>query len=165
MGHGGVALGGFMGVGKTTIGRILGVRLGWPFVDLDDELVRRFGPITDQWVASGEAVFRQREREVLRYFCDGARRVLATGGGTWVSPANRAMLSESYDRCVLTADVDTLRIRIARSSARPLASRWEELWAQRKDAYEDADFTVSAEADPEQVAGAIARILVERGRI
>ena len=161
----GVALGGFMGVGKTTVGRLLASTLDWPFADLDDELERRFGAIPEQWALVGEAGFRLREREVLRDFCDGHRRVFATGGGTWISAENRALLADAYERCVLQASIETIRIRINASGSRPLLHRWEALWQERERAYSDADFFVFAEVEPAVVVDRIVAAIRKRGLV
>ena len=154
-----------MAVGKTTVGLRLARRLGWPFVDLDEQLTARFGAITDQWMTIGEQAFRLRECALLRQYCDGQRRVLATGGGTWVSAENRAMLAGSYERCVLTASVETIRIRIAGSSQRPLAGQWEVRLNERQEFYKDADFSVLSEDPPDVVAAAIEAHLQRRGLV
>ncbi len=161
----GIALGGFMAVGKTTVGRLLASTLDWPFVDLDDELVRRFGPIADQWLEVGEAAFRSRESAVLREYCDGRRRVLATGGGTWIAEENRRVLAQYHERCVLHASTEALRIRLAPSAKRPLAGRWETLLSERQEAYADADFSVRAEEEPGRVVRTIMDRIRERGLI
>lgn len=77
------ALMGFMASGKTTFGRAAAERLGWRFVDLDDEIARRYGTPAELFAAGGEACFREAEtatlEEVLRTEAD---TVLALGGGT-----------------------------------------------------------------------------------
>lgn len=141
----GVVLGGFMGTGKTTVGRALAARLALPFVDLDDELERRHGPIPVQ-IATGENGFRAREAALIEELCDGVPRVIATGGGAWVDPANRARLAASYRTVVLTAPLDVLgeRVRSGGGEAgRPLwDDRIEARLLQRQPAYADAEVHV-----------------------
>jgi len=97
----GVALGGFMGTGKTTVGARLAERLGLPFVDMDAELAERFGELPEQFARDGEQAFRLRESALVSELCDGVPRVVATGGGAWVSPGNRARLRRHYHAVVL----------------------------------------------------------------
>jgi shikimate kinase len=132
-----------MGVGKTTVGRLLAEALELPFVDVDDELVRRYGSIPGQFAAVGEAGFRARERAALVELCRGAPVVLATGGGAWVDPQNRQALSALH-RVVLTAPLDVLQERVGEGSGRPLwGAEAEELLRTRAPAYADADWVVN----------------------
>jgi shikimate kinase len=136
----GIALGGFMGCGKTTVGRRLAELLDWPFVDLDDLLVARDGPIAAQFAAVGEAGFRFRERALVLELCDGRQRVLATGGGTWIDPDSRAALRGSYWTVVLHAPLEVLRSRVHEDGTRPLwGAGAVELLASRGTAYAEAD--------------------------
>lgn len=82
---------GFMGAGKTAVGRLLGDLLGRPFVDLDEEIERRLGAsIPEVFRRDGEGAFRAVEREVLREVLAGLPKVVAAGGGAWCAPENRA---------------------------------------------------------------------------
>jgi shikimate kinase len=134
----GIAIGGFMGAGKTTVGRQLAARLGLPFVDLDEVLERTHGPIRAQFEREGEAVFRARERALVGELCDGVPRVLATGGGTWADPENRRRLRLTYRTVVLQAPLDVLLARCAHGD-RPLLVVARERYAERAAAYDDAD--------------------------
>jgi shikimate kinase len=92
-----VFLVGFMGAGKTSVGRALGLRLGWEFEDLDDRIERREGrTVAEIFRASGEQEFRRTERSALRDLLQGLRRgkakVVALGGGAFVQPANATRL-------------------------------------------------------------------------
>lgn len=144
--HKGVALGGFMGTGKSTVGARLAERLGMPFVDVDAELAARFGPVRDQIEREGEPAFRARERAVVAELCDGVPRVVATGGGAWVDADNRARLAPCYLRVVLHARLDTLAARLGGDVAhRPLWARAAELYAARAAAYADADVRIDTD--------------------
>jgi len=144
----GVALGGFMGTGKSTVGAALATRLGLPFADLDAILVERHGPIAHQFASDGEAAFRERESRLVIELCEGEPRVLATGGGAWASDANRAALRARFFAVVLTAPLDVLAGRIGAGADRPLWARAEALLALRRAAYEDADLVIDTGSLP-----------------
>ncbi len=151
----GFALAGFMGVGKTTVGQRLASRCGLPFCDLDAVLEGRFGSIPEQFATGGEPAFRAREAAVVNELCDGGRRVLATGGGTWVDPANRAMLRRCYHVVVLHAPLEVVRERIGAGQGRPLAGELEARYLARREAYEDADLRVDATLTPDMIVDRI----------
>lgn len=115
-----VVLIGMMGSGKTSVGRALALRLGRPWVDLDQVLVKRWGPIARQFAESGEPLFRRRESsELLRLGRKGL--VLSTGGGVVLSSANRRWLAKQVS-VYLQVPVPELsrRLRGAQRGARPL---------------------------------------------
>lgn len=125
-----VALAGPMGAGKSTVGRLLALRWGVPFVDLDLEV----GDILALFSSVGEAGFRHRERSVLQRIVLGTEGVLALGGGTIVDPVNRALLG-GWRVVVLTGSVESLRARIGDAPGRPLAADLEALLSARAAAY------------------------------
>jgi shikimate kinase len=148
-----------MGVGKSTTGRLLAARLGVPFVDTDTVLADRHGPVADQIRRDGEAAFRARERELVRELAAGAPCVVATGGGLWVDPGNRARLATAFDRVVLTAPLEVLAARVGGDPDRPL---WDEgvaaRYEARRAAYADADLHVdTAGRTPAEVVEEILR--------
>lgn len=138
----GYAIGGFMGVGKTTVGRALARREGLLFVDLDEQLVERFGPIKEQFAVDGEVVFRARETALLAEWCGRPQVVLATGGGSWVNPENRFRLRQQFRTVVLTATLDVLKMRHLDDGERPLWADAEALLARRAAAYADAELHI-----------------------
>jgi len=159
----GVALGGFMGTGKSTVGAALAARLGLPFADLDAILVERHGPIPAQFAADGEAGFRAREAALVVEQCGLGPRVLATGGGAWVSDVNRAHLRARFWTIVLTAPLDVIGARIGHGVDRPLWPRAAALLAERRRAYDDADLVLdTATLRPEAVVDRIVAWLEER---
>ncbi|MEJ5200370.1 MAG: shikimate kinase, partial [Anaerolineae bacterium] len=89
-----IVLTGFMGTGKTSIGREVAARLGRPFVDLDDLIVARAGKsIPAIFAEDGEAAFRALEAALCREMAEPSGIVLAVGGGAVVSEANRRALA------------------------------------------------------------------------
>jgi shikimate kinase len=115
-----VAIVGYMGSGKSSVGRIVARRLGWDFVDLD-RLVEREAErtIPEIFSESGERHFRDLEHRILMTALDGpADRVVACGGGTVVRPENRARLAQ-IPTVFLEEDVKVLYGR-TRAPDRPL---------------------------------------------
>jgi shikimate kinase len=88
-----VLLIGMMGSGKTSVGTELARLLGWPWMDLDQALERRFKrSVAEQFKRDGEKVFRRRERDLLKECCKAGPRVLSAGGGVVLDASNRALL-------------------------------------------------------------------------
>lgn len=118
--HERVVLTGFMGSGKTTIGRNLARNLGWRFLDLDAAIEQRDGrTVATIFAESGEARFRALESAQLASALNESQLVLALGGGALETAANRHLLSTSpHTRIVfLTASFDTLYDRCQRQIA------------------------------------------------
>ena len=121
-----ITLTGFMGGGKTTVGRLLADALGCPFMDLDDLIMKKAGKsIPDIFAQDGEPAFRQLEAQVLRKTVEKYAEstvVLALGGGAVLAPASAALLHEKTVCIYLRATLDTLLSRLAGETAgRPLA--------------------------------------------
>jgi shikimate kinase len=115
-----IVLTGFMGSGKSTVGRSLAERLGWRFVDLDTIIEQREGRAVSRIFAeSGEAVFRALEADALNSTLRESRLVVALGGGALETPANRGALSVASQTCtvLLTASFDILYERCQRQIA------------------------------------------------
>ena len=117
-----ITLTGFMGSGKTTVGKVLADFLGCPFMDLDDLVVKKAGKsIPEQ---DGEPAFRLLEAQVLRKTVEKyaeSTAVLALGGGAVLEPASAALLHEKTVCIYLRATLDTLLARLAGETAgRPL---------------------------------------------
>jgi shikimate kinase len=151
-----VALTGFMGAGKTSIGRALADLLHWSFVDLDHEIeLHRKATVREIFQDQGEARFREIEMAVLRGVLEhvSAPTVIALGGGTFVQPRNADLLRGAGARLVfLETPIEEMleRCRIGTQSSednlRPLAASPEafrELYAQRLPHYRTADFMLS----------------------
>jgi 3-dehydroquinate synthase len=112
---------GFMGVGKTTVGRTVAERCGLPFVDLDVEIeARAGGTVAEIFGRSGQAAFRRLESAVLEEVLRGDEGVVATGGGALLSVENRALLGRRHRVVCLAASSDALRHRLEGTIDRPL---------------------------------------------
>lgn len=117
-----VVLVGMMGSGKSTVGRRLASRLGRPFLDTDDELVRRSGRTVREWFESeGEAAFRSAEGALLaELLAAPGPAVLASGGGVVLAEANRAALRDHALVVWLRAGAPFLVSRVLQKPHRPL---------------------------------------------
>ncbi len=154
---------GFMGTGKTTVGRLAADFLGLPFFDLDEAVEARTGMSIDTFIARrGEPAFRSLERAVL---ADAARlsgAVVATGGGAPMDRATFAALAEGAETAVLVADPADLRGRLVAGDGRPLLqpdpeARIGSLLAERADDYRAAGHAVQTSGrSPEAVAAELA---------
>ena len=102
-----IVLTGFMGTGKSTVGKRLAERTGRTFVDLDDELVATHGPIAQVFAEQGEDEFRRLEREAVVKVAARRNLVIATGGGTMLDDENVASLL-SAEIVTLTATPETI---------------------------------------------------------
>ena len=156
-----LVLAGMPGSGKTTVGRELARLSGKPFVDLDEEIVRKAGkPIPEIFASQGEGPFRQLEHEVLTEACSRSGQIIATGGGAVLWSENRAAMRR-------TGRVYHLRRRLEDlpTEGRPLsqAGKLAEMERVRDPLYTAAaDCAVSNEFSPEETAGTIWRDFCER---
>ena len=101
-----------MGSGKTTVGKLVARELGWTFVDTDDMIVSRHGPIEAIFAEHGEDAFRALEREVAVEAAAGQHQVVATGGRMLLDPANAEAMSATGRVFCLDADVDEIVRRL-----------------------------------------------------
>jgi len=147
-----VYLVGFMGSGKTTVGRRLADRLGVPFVDLDEAFEAMAGATIRQTFESrGETWFREREAELLRGTADLPAAVVAVGGGTFVFPENASFIRRHGVAVFLDVPFEVLAERLAGKTAdRPLFRSPDEarlLYDARRPFYTMADRTISVSRD------------------
>ena len=172
LGQRSIVLIGMMGVGKSSIGRRLGVRLGIPFIDADGEIEKAAGmSIADIFTRHGEAAFRNGESRVIARLLDGGPQVLATGGGAVMNPDTRALIKEKGVSVWLSAELDLLMRRISkRKSERPMlhtadpAATLRELLDEREPIYAQADLTVRSREVPHdavvaEIVGALTAFL------
>ncbi len=145
--QGRVYLVGFMGSGKSTVGRRLAERLAIPFVDLDDEIERTSGKtIRALFEESGEEAFRLREAAFLEGTESLPAAVIATGGGCFAQEGNRRRVARLGTSVFLDASLATIRERLRGKTDRPLFQTPEQLaglFAAREPFYRMARFSVS----------------------
>jgi shikimate kinase/3-dehydroquinate synthase len=158
-----LALIGFMGAGKTTIGREVARATHRPFVDTDEEIEKRHGPIPQIFEERGETEFRRLEEQVVAEALSGADAVLALGGGAVLSAATRQRVRARAFTVFLDVDLATAWQRV-RGSDRPLAQNEEEfrrLAVDRLAVYQELGDAVAHDA--ESVLLASLRIAVPGG--
>jgi len=139
---------GFMASGKSTVGRHLAARLRWRFEDIDHLIeVREKKTVAEIFAKHGEAYFRAVEREMLTVLQPLRHVVIATGGGTFADPDNRAMINMDGASVWIDVPLGELVARIPLDGRRPLAAdrpALEQLFAARVDAYRLAHLRVQA---------------------
>ena len=113
-----IVLTGFMGTGKSTVGRLLAERLGYEWIDTDEFIETAHGPIPEIFATGGEEAFRTLERTVTAKLAERDGQVISTGGRLMLDPANAAALDGAVVFC-LTADADTIAARTG-----PAAADW-----------------------------------------
>src|SRR5262245_51127571 len=138
-----VVLTGFMGTGKTTVGHLLAGLLDYEFVDTDQLIVARHGPIPEIFRDRGEQEFRRIERELAAELAGGTPRVISTGGRMMLDgPSADALGRDAHVFClVASAEAIAARVRAETSVERPLLAgddperRIAELLAERAEGY------------------------------
>ena len=159
---------GFMGSGKTTVGRLLAQRLGRSFADLDERIARAAGmTVPEIFAREGEPAFRRRETEALRVAAAERRTVLATGGGAACRDENlEVMLGAGHVVALAVSPAEAVR-RAGAASGRPLldgaadpVAAAASLLAARQPFYARAHWRIETEGRPpatiaDQIAAAI----------
>ncbi len=160
-----IALVGFLGAGKTTVGRLLARRIGFDFADSDREIESRAGlTVGEIFRVHGEAFFREMEEATIRDLLAVERRVIATGGGAFARPAAAELLRAGSFTIHLSCDFREAFRRAAQEGGRPLVLKGEtdvaSLYVERKDKYSRAHATVDTTSlSPEDVVQSVLRVL------
>ncbi|MDF1851441.1 MAG: shikimate kinase [Verrucomicrobiales bacterium] len=134
---------GFMGTGKTTIGKRVASSLGFRFVDTDARITKAAGkPITKIFEEDGEEAFRALETKILQACAEQSDQVISTGGGIVTQPKNREILARAGFVIWLKASPETIYERIRHNRSRPLLKTTDpqatirDLLAERSDLYD-----------------------------
>lgn len=132
-----IVLIGFMGIGKTKVGRMLAKRIGMEHVDTDAVIVERAGKsINNIFAEIGEAGFRKFESEVILEVSIRDNIVVSCGGGVVVNEKNMELLTNSSRIYLLRAKLENIKKWLENDNKRPLAKDAEELYAKREELYE-----------------------------
>lgn len=161
---------GFMGAGKSSVGKLLAERLAAEFVDVDERIEKAGGKrIGEIFALFGEETFRELERSAVREAVSVPGRVVAAGGGAFVDEANRRALKAYAPVVFLDVSVESVLERLSGDRSRPLFSggkdpgKLRELMEMRRPAYEEADFTVSTDRrSVAEIADRILALLADR---
>ena len=139
---------GFMAAGKTTVAHALARRLGWRVEDVDELIeARERRTIADIFARHGEPYFRSVERDILKLLLPLRHVIVATGGGTFADPENRAAINRDGLSVWLDVPFEEVLARVPADGRRPLASdraQMERLYAMRRLAYGHAHLRVDA---------------------
>lgn len=170
-----LVLAGPPGAGKSTVGPLCAARLGWRFVDTDEELARRHGlPVPEIFARHGEAQFRKSEAALCRELAAASQLVIATGGGTLLHEPSRALLLAGGVGVCLTASPQELARRLGPDAARGrpllrtaapatldgLSQRLDELLRERAASYSALPYHLDTTAAPPAALAALACGLV-----
>jgi shikimate kinase len=146
---------GFMGAGKTTIGRLLGRRLGWRMEDVDERIEsRERRSVAAIFAQHGEPYFRQQERQVIGELLPERHVIIATGGGTFAEPDNRAVMLADGAVAWLDVPLSVVLERVPADGRRPLAAdrlQMEQLYLRRRLSYAEAHVRIDAARPPAEV--------------
>jgi shikimate kinase len=152
---------GFMGTGKTTLGRVIANCLGWDFYDIDREIEKDSGrSVSTIVIEHGEKHFRELEKTKLIELCNKKNAVISLGGGTLIDLSNRKLCKSHGLIIYLKAELPIIYQRLRKKTNRPLfRSEMEEemsekeamekltkLLEQRREGYEEADITIETDA-------------------
>ena len=149
---------GFMGAGKTTVGRKLANRLGYFFLDTDQQIEKQQGcTIEEIFRYAGEVTFRDLETKLLENLQSVRNTILSTGGGMFIRSKNQELLKDIGKTVYLQVDRGTLEQRLQCDLSRPLLQQpnWQknvnQMLQHREPIYLTADLTIKAQDGPPNV--------------
>lgn len=162
-----IILCGFMGSGKTTVGRLLAEQTHRQFIDMDEMIERQAGlSVTEIFKKFGEQDFRRRERDTCRSLAAKQGLIIAAGGGALTFQENAELLSETGDIVLLDVPLDVILKRLQDDTSRPLLAcpdkeaKAKALYDKRLPYYRAAaKVAVNADGSAEQAAKEICRVL------
>ena len=163
---------GFMGAGKSSVGKVLARRLEAEFLDVDERIEADAGKTVEEIFATeGEPAFRNRERKAIRDAVSVRGRVIATGGGAFLDDDNRKRLKAYAPVVFLDISPATALARLVGDTSRPLLSGKDrekavaELMESRRPSYRKADFRVCTEnREADRVAEEVFLLLSRGGQ-
>ena len=155
---------GFMGSGKTTVGRLVADRMHWRFLDLDEEIERVEGrSVSDIFRQSGESHFRRLEQQHLRSISGPRDLVVALGGGTYEAARNREFIEANGTSVYLETPLEDIYSRLESDGTRPMFSSRDQvskLYQQRLSSYNMARVKVETNnMDPASIAEEVVRLM------
>ncbi len=159
-----MVLTGFMGTGKSTVGRLIARELGWAFVDTDDVIEERHGPIPKIFMERSEVAFRKLEHEVAVEFAKREQHVIATGGRMLLDPSNAQTLQATGQIFCLAASAEEIVSRLRpdlQSRPRPLLAGGDlsvqvaQLLAERAVGYGQFEQVPTDGREPQDIAADI----------
>ena len=160
-----IILTGFMGTGKSSVGKILAERLGYRFIDIDEMIEAGSGlTVIEIFASHGEQHFRALETEMLKRLESERELVVSTGGGAVIDPENRRRMRSAGKVVNLFASAETIKNRLTGDVARPLLQGDKSLEkiialiTEREQFYEDADIRIDTTA--KKIEDIVSQILV-----
>jgi shikimate kinase len=144
-----------MGAGKSTIARAVGRRIGWRSEDIDQRIeAAERRTVAAIFAQDGEPYFRRVERRILHELVPQRNLIVATGGGTFVDPDNRAIMLSDGAVAWLDVPLNAVVDRIPPDGRRPLAAdfqQMEQLYIRRRLAYAEAHLRIDAARPVEEI--------------
>jgi len=140
---------GFMGCGKSTVGKLLAKKMGLPFYDIDKIIEKKENmSLKEIFSVKGEKYFRDIEYNVLKELCNGKKSVISGGGGCFSSERNRKLIREKCCTVYLNGEFDILKKRVFSNNRRPLVydeNQLLDLYRERIKDFENIDIVIDIE--------------------
>lgn len=157
-----IVLIGFMGAGKSSVGKLLADKLGWTFIDTDLRIEKQQQQkILSMFQEHGEAYFRQLESQAIEEVLNGQEQIIATGGGAVLAEHNRQLMLAGGYVVALKAEPEVIVRRVRSDQSRPLLQgdleeKVHNIMEQRKHAYDFAHTVIdTSELTTEEIANLI----------